>query len=306
MCVVPTEGTKSSPLRSLVAEEAGTPPSVAVAELCEAARERFGNSVAAVLFYGSCRRAEAPGGLYDLYVLLDDYRALPPLERWLARALAPNVYHLQADETSAGTPRLRAKCAVVSVTDFVRGTSPRWFHSTLWARFAQPVTLAYARDPNVRELVEQALARAVTTFLRRIRCLVPDTRDPAELWTRGLAASYATELRSETAARARELYGANADFFDAAARLVPPVSLTAAEQRRERALWRVRRVTGKLMSVARVLKSAYTFDGGLDYIVWKLERHSGRSIEVPDKVRKTPALHLWGFFWRLYREGVFR
>jgi len=27
---------------------------------------------------------------------------------------------------------------------------------------------------------------------------------------------------------------------------------------------------------------------------------------MPDKVRRTPLLHLWGFFWGLYRRGIFK
>jgi hypothetical protein len=29
-------------------------------------------------------------------------------------------------------------------------------------------------------------------------------------------------------------------------------------------------------------------------------------VVVPDRVRRFPLLFMWGFFWRLYRQGVFR
>ena len=70
--------------------------------------------------------------------------------------------------------------------------------------------------------------------------------------------------------------------------------------------WRIRGITGKFQALARILKAWITFDGGFDYIIWKLERHSGRHIDVPERVRRRPALHMWGFFWRLYRDGIFR
>ncbi len=70
--------------------------------------------------------------------------------------------------------------------------------------------------------------------------------------------------------------------------------------------WLLRRVYGKLMSVLRLLKGLFTFDGGIDYVVWKLARHSGQEVVVPDRVRRFPLLFMWGFFWRLYRRGVFR
>jgi hypothetical protein len=56
----------------------------------------------------------------------------------------------------------------------------------------------------------------------------------------------------------------------------------------------------------RLVKALFTFEGGLDYIAWKLERHSGESIVIPDRVRRAPLIYLWGFFWGLYRRGIFK
>jgi hypothetical protein len=295
--------TDPSPLRVLVSAEAASAVTHPVDALTAAARARFPGAVA-VLFYGSCRRTEQRDGLFDLYVLLEGYRSLPFVERLLARALPPNVYYL---ESSLDASVLRAKCTVISLADFERGTSARWFHSYLWGRFAQPVTLAWSRDSATRARVDAALERAVMTFVANAAALVPENAEAEDLWVAGLAMSYSTELRSEGAERARELYRANAPYFDAAARAArSAIRASHSGVRRSRAAWAIRRVTGKLLSILRVLKSAYTFDGGLDYLVWKLERHSGRRIEVPDAVRRAPAIHLWGFFWRLYRDGVFR
>ena len=70
--------------------------------------------------------------------------------------------------------------------------------------------------------------------------------------------------------------------------------------------WGMRRVQGKLLSVARLLKALLTFEGGFDYIAWKLERHSGRPVVIPPRVRKYPLIFVWGLMWRLYREGILR
>ena len=67
--------------------------------------------------------------------------------------------------------------------------------------------------------------------------------------------------------------------------------------------WRVRRVQGKLMSVLRLLKALFTFVGGLDYVAWKMQRHSGRQVEIPARVRRWPWIFMWGYFWGLYRQG---
>ena len=302
-------------LRAAVAAEADRPLPFAVPAFVDALHRRFGTAVAAVLFYGSCRRVDQPDSLYDLYVIVDDYRCMPWFEALLADALPPNVYYLEV-ETAAGARR--AKCTAISRADFTRGVQA-WFHSYLWGRFCQPVSLAYARDDDARKATLSALCDAVIKFADEAICLQGTDFDTRALWSEGLRTSYATELRSEGPDRADELFAANADYYVAITRAAASIiGLHAAEhgrwhsdmapneRTRNRRKWRVRAVTGKFQALARILKAWITFDGGFDYIIWKLERHSGRTIDVPERVRRRPVIHMWGFFWRLYRAGVFR
>ena len=67
-----------------------------------------------------------------------------------------------------------------------------------------------------------------------------------------------------------------------------------------------RRTWGKFLSIARWLKALATFDGGLDYAAWKLERHSGVKVEISDRMRRRPWLYVWGELIRLYRSGALR
>jgi hypothetical protein len=211
----------------------------------------------------------------------------------------------------------RAKCTVISLADFRRGNSKQWFHTYLWGRFCQAVSIAWVRDEPSRASVIACLASAVRTFLARSLCLAPGNPDAETIWVEGMRASYGTELRSEGKDRAVEIYRHNAAYYEAITRAaasgVPglrPRPDGTFEVRADEVgglgAWRVRRVTGKLLSVARILKAWTTFHGGLDYLVWKLSRHSGREIVVPDAVRRRPLVHVWGFLWRLYREGAFR
>ena len=136
----------SAALLQAIAAEADRPLPFAVTEFVAAAVRRFGEAVMAVLFYGSCRRVDQPDGLYDLYVIVDHYRDLRRFEGMLAAMLPPNVYYLEV-ATESGTRR--AKCTVISLADFSRGVR-RWFHSSVWGRFGQPVSIAYAVDPRCR------------------------------------------------------------------------------------------------------------------------------------------------------------
>ena len=73
-----------------------------------------------------------------------------------------------------------------------------------------------------------------------------------------------------------------------------------------RVAWSLRKLQGRLLHVLRLMKGLFTFSGGVDYILWKLERHSGVKVEVSDRVRKHPLIFGWGLVWRLYRRGAFR
>jgi len=302
-------------LRKALITETDRPLPFAVPAFVDAATTRFGGSVAAILFYGSCRRVDQPDGLYDLYMILDDYRGLPRGEALLAAMLPPNVYYLEVI-TPDGTRR--SKCTVISRADFARGVQ-RWFHSYLWGRFCQPVSLAHARNAAIRDEMLTCLENAVTKFVDDAICLQPPEFDTRSLWIDGLRTSYSTELRSEGPDRAVELVSTNLTYYEAVtaaaasgAHLIATApgrwrsSLSERRRRQNKRVWRIRGLTGKLQALARILKAWITFDGGFDYIIWKLERHSGRHIDVPDRVRRRPALHMWGFFWRLYRAGVFR
>jgi hypothetical protein len=70
--------------------------------------------------------------------------------------------------------------------------------------------------------------------------------------------------------------------------------------------WRIRSLQGKILSVVRLLKGAFTFSGGLDYILWKIERHTGRRPRMSDWERRHPVLAAPILLLRFYRAGAFR
>ncbi|MEM7487988.1 MAG: hypothetical protein AAF390_02580, partial [Pseudomonadota bacterium] len=70
--------------------------------------------------------------------------------------------------------------------------------------------------------------------------------------------------------------------------------------------WAARVVVGKPLNLIRVVKGAFTFDGAADYIAWKVERHSGRALELTDFQRRHPLLAAPRVLWRLLRDRVVR
>ena len=70
--------------------------------------------------------------------------------------------------------------------------------------------------------------------------------------------------------------------------------------------WTMRRLAGKALHVLRLVKAAFTFENGLEYLLWKIQRHSGETVEVKDWQRRHPLLAAPGLALRLYRRGAFR
>lgn len=290
---------------------------------------RHHGAICCTLVYGSCLRSgDIYDGLLDLYLICDSYQAayqspLLAAANWL---LPPNVFY--AEQKTVGTDNkdktLRSKVTIISLRDFQRGCSSAWFESYIWGRFAQPTRILYARDNAVRGHIEAALTQAARTLLQKALPALPAQGNLLALWEQSLSLSYATELRTERHGRARELARTSLNFYSALTRyhasdLGPSFSLhMEGEELHYRtqisttsrvlatSAWALRRGQGKLLSIVRLIKALFTFEGGLDYIAWKLERHSGEEISIPDSVRRAPLIHLWGFFWGLYRRGIFK
>lgn len=294
-------------LRALVEGRLSAPVPDAVRAIGTAVGDARGPGVAAVLAYGSALRGvPASDTLIDLYVLTDRPDAISPnrLSRAACRLLPPNVYYAEATHEGA---TVRAKCAVLPLDVFERKVAPQTDNPYFWARFAQPSALLHAHDADIAARVEAAVATAIARMVQEGRRLAgtasgSDT-DPLRLWVRALTATYATELRSEREDRARQIVGADESWYRETAALVPP----AGDMRSAAGhVWLRRRVAGKLLSVLRLVKAAFTFSGGADYIAWKIERHSGVPVELTDWQRRHPILAALTLIPKLYRKGAFR
>jgi hypothetical protein len=287
-------------------------------------RNKHGASISSVLVYGSClRNGNLSDGLLDIYLICDSYRSLyAGRGQAIANAvLPPNVFYAEMPYEGE---LLRSKYSIISRHQFQQGCSRRWFESYIWGRFSQPVHIAWCRDRHAREHLEDCLFNAMRTFLARTLPVLPATGSVRDLWEDSLALSYGTELRTERGSRAQELADYSQEFFQhvtpkAVDSLPFPLTLTVEggelqyraettqrEQWQARRSWQLRPIQGKLMSVLRLVKALFTFESPMDYAAWKLERHSGEKIDIPDKVRRHPLIFMWPFFWGLYRRGIFK
>ncbi len=302
-------------LETLMREDLSGPVPQGLDCLLMPIRQRFGASLLGVLLYGSCRRrARVDEGLVDLLVIVSGYgqahgRGMAAI---LNRLLPPNVYYLEAASPGG---RLRCKYAVISLDQLsrrLRAPVDLYF----WARFTQPCRLVCSLQVGLAEQLAAARAAAATHFAARVSPRLPATVNAIDFWSFALACSYRCELRPERPEAAQGLVEADADYWQRLSAALDPAmpsgnhGLSESSARiarlRARSGWMVRRVTGKLYNLARLFKAAGTFSQGIDYILWKVERHSGVRIEPTERMRRYPRLAAWGLAWRLWRQRGFR
>ena len=286
-------------------------------QLLNQIKQRYGEGVLAVLIYGSYLRGKRDT-LLDFYVLLDSYHSMPKAwQGWLAKALPPNVYQIHH-----GSPpdEIRAKYALLTLGRFEYAVR-RDFHSYFWARFAQPCGILYCRDEEVRGRVIEAICQSSKTFTRRVAPRLPENFDAKTLWAEGLSLTYQCEFRSEPSGHAEKLFGYWPDYYRAVTQALARENLgfevtktadsfrnvcSVSARRWSPVSWWLRRVQGKALSTLRIFKAALTFDGALDYLLWKIQRHSGVYFQPTELQRKYPVIFAWPLLWRLWRKGAFR
>ncbi len=273
----------------------GKPVDGAIARLAADLRERYGERVDAIVLYGSYLRGVADA-MPDLYVLLNGWPAKPRLHRWLGAALPPNVLNLPFDNPRVG----RAKVSVLTTAQLKRAvTGDR--HPYFWARFAQPSRRLHCRNRDVAAQLDFVAARSAERLMDEVApSPAPDTS--AAFWMAVFTRTYAAEVRSEGQGKRAALYAANQDHYD---QLFHARQAAPALQRGSQA-WPLALAVGKLLSLLRIVKSVLTFEEALDYMLWKLERHSGVRLEATERQRRYPLLFAWPLAWRLYRLKAFR
>ena len=265
------------------------------------------------VYYGSSlRELDDPDKMLDFYVLVDSYVATHG-RGWRAltnRLIPPAVYYLET-EGPDGTLST-CKYSLITLDEFERRCADG-FLSQIWGRFSQPCALLRANSADVAERIVAARAAAVRRLANETAPLFDAPVTATDFWGRAFFESYRTELRPESNdGRAREIvarfperYAAlSEDLFgnpDSEGRYA--VHRLAGDGSPAR--WFLRRLLGRPLAAIRVLNSAATFSGGLDYVLRKVERHSGVSLEVTDAQRRHPVLWSPVLGWKLWRRGAF-
>lgn len=303
-------------LEAIVAGELAQPVRPAARWLAGELARRHGASVLGVLFYGSCLRQTTDEGVLDFWIVVDDYRrahasALVAAVGWIA---PPSVFYLELEYEGR---ILRTKYGVISRAAFARGTSLRALHPYVFARFAQPARLLACRDDEARRFFERCLARSVEVMVARMVHLLRRKAgwlrfSLAAFWQEAFRRSYDSERRPEADETIRGHYLANPERYDevgllalralAADGQIGPVeehprsvalSASLATVLAARLRWQAMRLIGRSLGLVRLFKTAYTFGDWVPYVLWKLERHTGRRLELSERQRRHPFVFGW-------------
>ncbi len=273
-----------------------------VSALAAAIASRYGAATRAVLFYGSCLRdGELDGRVLDFYVIVSTYRQAYGAG-WLAVAnwaVPPNVFPFRHNGLSA-------KYAVLSEADFRVGCGPDASDVSVWARFAQPSRLVWASDDAAVDSIVDSLSSAAATLVgyTRPRLRPESADDPLAIWERGLRLTYSCELRAERVGRSASIVSSDPERYRRFTAAILVGERPLATSAHTEAKWRKFRRRGKILTVARLVKAATTYTGGVDYLAGKINRHTG--IEVKPWHRRWPVIGAIALLPRLLKRGAIR
>jgi len=303
-------------LRATIANELRQPVLPSVEWLANEISRLHGETTLGVLFYGSDLRNQTDEGVIDFWVVVDDYAAAysNAIHAAINHVAAPNVFYLERPFEGR---TLRTKYGVIDRRTFERGTTLSAWHPYIWARFAQPARALACRDDEAREFLALAVSQSVVTMVGRLVCMLPARGELlrfslAAFWQEAFRRTYDTERRPEAEDLIRGLYRANADRYDEVATHALhhlaqqgyvkqataharsfAIEIPLRAQKKARLRWLLMRSYARFLGLVRLAKTAYTFGDWVPYVLWKLERHTGRRIELSERQRRHPLIFAW-------------
>lgn len=231
----------------------------------------------------------------------------------LNRILPPNVIAVAGD---ARPHSVRAKCAILSLQDFLRACSAGAKDHFVQGRLFQQAQLAWTRDAASRAAVVNAIVDARARSFDWGRAYLPPRFD-AETYCRVLLETcFAAEIRPEGPERIQALLDAqrttivpvyagllqwladNRILVSHGGEYVDPHP--PARWPRLRSALYFRR--SKVRATARWIKYVALYDDWLEYVLQKVARRSGATIELTERERRWPFIFLWPKALRFLRS----
>ena len=296
-----------------------TEPSPEAAALARHIVDIAGDSVSAIVFFGSRKSRARPDShsAFDLFVVADPARTFyerlaargavrrsPAVLAALQAVLPPNQISLPPN---GGDGAPRAKCAVVTGPVLRRQTSARRDDHFCLGRLFQPTEILYAARGREDETLAALVQAHALTYVWG-RPWLPARFDVGEYCRTLLRVSFAAEIRPEPEGRAQALFEAQESYLRPVYATLLAALATSGELREDvPGIYALVRPAGRferlrlaayfrwsmVRATVRWAKYVITFDDWLDFIVRKARRHTGEDIVLTDRERRMPLVFLW-------------
>lgn len=284
-----------------------------IEQLVERLRETSGDCLEAVLAYGSrlVGTNPDPHSAWDLVVVVDDYRAFyralsdggctarsVALLATVSRVLAPTVVAFWPSPPDGPL----AKCLVISRADFERELGPRRLDHFCLGRMMHRIAVVYTRDGAAAVWVEEIVAGAREMALDWTLPFLPESFSVDDFCRRMLEVSYAGEIRPERRDRVAAVYEAQRKGLRGIYTPILDAKVDGRVLDRSNGKYRVAyppsalaRIrlhayfgVSKARATTRWFKHMLTFDRWVPYIVRKVERRTGMTVEITPLERRFP------------------
>jgi len=283
--------------------------------------ERYGQNLAAVIFFGSClsEKSKSATSFKDFIVVVDKYRKTGnnPV-KWLSHwTLPPDLFHL---ELQKGGSRHECKYYLISTRQLEDATGPGAKDLYILGRLSKRIAVIYHRDQESLELIVQAQARAMRRAAE-ISLALLEVFDLEKFIKAVMRLSYLAETRLEDERKVDTLYAAHEQFYrQIYGRVLNDIisqGMVRPEGESHAPAWRAigakipsaRRevdeflVTSRKRFKARWPKMIITVDNWLDQLLAKLDRTYGIKIEIPAWERPIILITGWRHYFRLKKQG---
>lgn len=304
------------------------PPSARTSQLATYIADVTGPAALALIHYGShAQHSDArPESAHDFFIIVeryaDAYRSLAARSPTSHRArtatllnhiLPPNVIRLTLP---GATPVLEGKCAVYSLADFRAACTLDARDHFALGRLFQHVQLVWTRDMASRDSVLDAIVDARAATFGWGRCYLPAHFDVDAYCRVLLETSFAAEIRPEGHERIDVLLAAQrktmSRVYEDLLNWLTTNSIVARAGkvytdrdppgRWVKFRWGLHFRLSKARATLRWSKYIVLYAGWLDYIVQKVARRSGVSVQLTDRERRWPLVFLWPKLVRYLRS----
>ncbi len=276
----------------------------------------------AILAYGSClsQVTKTETSAPDFFVLVDRYKTFYSswLHRGLNHILPPNIYHFTINKHTA-------KYNVISIPALNKHTSKNAKDSYLVGRFSKRMALLFSKDDRTEDEVVMAQARAMRTAAKRTYPLLPKFFSLQDFAKASIRLSYLGDVRVEANDKIDRIFTAEKEFYEQAYETIleemkeAPFYLQSGQtpQTYEKVSkgfsdavdrWKTKLFLSRsrLRAQLRWPKGIFTVDNWIDYLIHKIERTKGITIELTPKQRKYWYIFGWKVFFSLRKQKLIK